>query len=120
MSAQLENRFAPDLEAAKDCAECEGTGWVWEPCHKHADFCPQDCNSDIPCGECQAHAYERPDEFDAIPWFTEKDAQQALERMHAWASTADPLTRLVWDLLDDTQRLNLARVALELRPRDAA
>jgi hypothetical protein len=58
-----------------------------------------------------------PDEFDPIPWFTEKDAQQALERMHAWASTSDPLMRLVWDLLDDTQRLNLARVAMELRPR---
>jgi hypothetical protein len=55
-------------------------------------------------------------EYDPTPWHTQKDAREAAARMKAWGQTVEG-TSLIFGLLTDEDWLNLARVALELRPQ---
>lgn len=46
------------------CDHCDGTGQVWEPCHKqgHEDFCPgRDCDPYIDCANCMGSGWARTD-----------------------------------------------------------
>jgi hypothetical protein len=56
---------------------------------------------------------DEPDDDEPIPWFTDQHAREAAQRMKAWASGHVPQLAV----LSDAEWLNLARVALELRPR---
>jgi len=61
-----------------------------------------------------AYVLSRHTEDQPIPWFTAQHAEEAAERMKAYASTAPGLHVS----LSEKSWLNLARVALELRAHD--
>jgi len=88
------------------CPSCGATTTDW----KHGIDCP--CEDVDEWMEITVTEYA-PDAHDPIPWFTDQHAREAAERMKAYAATAPALHVS----LSDKTWLNLARVALELRPR---
>jgi hypothetical protein len=61
--------------------------------------------------------YYAPDGPEEIPWHTEADVDLSLTRMRNYTERCAAPVRLMWDLLDERERRNVARVALGMRPQ---